>query len=69
MNSEARLTVADVAQQLKVSATSVRMWERLGRITAAVKTTRGMRLFTQAEVARVAALRAEKVDPRSRWSG
>ena len=57
MQTEELLTPADVARELGVTPHSVRVWESLGRIRAAVKTPRGNRLFTRQEVARVAAER------------
>ena len=54
------LTPADVARQLHVTPTAVRLWARLGQINVALKTSTGMRFYTKAEVARVAATRAAR---------
>ena len=52
------LTPADVAHQLHVTPTAVRLWARLGKINVALQTSTGMRFYTKTEVARVATARA-----------
>jgi len=52
------LPPAAVAQKCGVTPSTIRLWERLGLIRAEMKTTHGMRLFTEQEVARVVARRA-----------
>jgi hypothetical protein len=47
------LQTGDVARMLEVSAETVRLWERLGRLPA-LKTERGVRLFHRRDVERLA---------------
>ena len=47
------LLTSEVAQILHVSAVTVRLWERQGRLSA-LKTGRGLRLFDRRDVERLA---------------
>ncbi len=44
----------DVALKCGVSAQTVRLWEKTGRLIATVRTPRGVRLFDPESVARLA---------------
>ena len=60
----APLLTSQVARQLGVAPETVRLWERLGRISAQ-RTATGVRLFSADEVARVAREREQKRDALS----
>ena len=53
------ITTADAARIAKVSEDTIRAWERRG-ILPATKTPSGLRLFSRADVERLAAERAAK---------
>ena len=58
------ITTSEAAKILDLSESGVRALERSGRLNAA-RTGTGMRIFSKAEVQRVAAARAAKQEPRS----
>ena len=60
MSSDVLLT-SEVAQLLRVSEATVRLWERAGRLHA-TKTTGGVRLFDRHDVERLVRERAQAVD-------
>jgi excisionase family DNA binding protein len=57
---KAYLSTADAARLLGVTPATVRAMEQQGRLRALGRTLGGIRLFRQAEVQRVATLRASK---------
>jgi excisionase family DNA binding protein len=61
MSSDVLLT-AEVAQLLGVSAATVRLWERAGRLRA-TKTTHGVRIFDRRDIERLVRERAGNARP------
>jgi excisionase family DNA binding protein len=64
-DSASPLTTGIAARVLKCSETHIRDLERRG-ILPAVKTSNGIRLFNRADIERLAAERAQRLDRRSR---
>jgi DNA-binding transcriptional MerR regulator len=60
MLASALFTTGDVAKRLEVAPETIRLWERLGVIRAAVRTAGGMRLFDEDEILRVGRERDSK---------
>jgi DNA-binding transcriptional MerR regulator len=56
-------TVASVAQRARVSADTVRLWERRGLLRA-IRTTSGVRLFLQRDVDVFLARRQKSAAPK-----
>jgi DNA-binding transcriptional MerR regulator len=54
------LTVGDVARALDVAAETIRLWDRLGKLPATVRTESGIRLFRREDVERFAKERSAK---------
>lgn len=53
------LTTRDAARVFDVAPDTIRLWERIGKLPA-TRTESGLRVFSRADVERVAAERAER---------
>ena len=57
------LTTTDAARLIGVSAETIRLWEKLGKL-AATKTASGLRLFRRIDCERAAAVRHASIEAR-----
>lgn len=63
---EELLTTADAARIAGVVPDTLRLWQRLGKITAAFRTPTGIRLYRRSDIERMVDVRAHEFEHRSR---
>jgi DNA-binding transcriptional MerR regulator len=61
---EQLLTTGDAARLARVGVSTIRLWDRTGKICAVARTASGLRLFKREAILAVVRARAERLEQR-----